>query len=390
MLPEGATRGSAPLRPRRSGRLASWRMTPRQACDLELIASGAFAPLRSFLGQADYDSVCERMRLVDGSLWPVPITLDITGAALRAATRSGRLLLCDTRDRVIAVLTVTEAWRPDLMAEAESVLGTTDHAHPWVAHLRSATNPWCVTGPLVLLRELQHPDLPPLVRTPAAVRAEIERRGWQQVVAFNTRNPMHAAHQALVLRALADGSSAVLVHPVVGPTRPGDVSAAVRARCYQAVMRSLPPERSMLALLPLAMRMAGPREALWHALVRRNYGATHFVVGRDHAGPGKNSRGHPFYPEYGAQELVRAHEAELRIRPLCLPELVYVDGLGYLPRDEVPSGRVAMAVSGTHLRALLAEGAEVPRWLAAPEVVAELAAEFAGVAGDRSLTSGGV
>jgi sulfate adenylyltransferase len=289
----------------------------------------------------------------------------------------------DAAQRELAALTVAEAWRPDLRAEARAVLGTTDRAHPSVAYLETATNPWYVTGRLDLLRDVEHPDLPPLVRTPAQVRSEIEQRGWRKVVAFNTRNPMHGAHRALVMRALADQEAAVLLHPVVGPTRPGDVPAAARARSYQAVLRSLPPERSMLALLPLAMRMAGPREALWHAIIRRTFGATHFVVGRDQAAPGKDSRGRPFYPQYAAQELVCTHQAEVGIQALCLPELVYVDGRGYLPRDEVPSGEVAMTVSGTHLRELLAAGADVPLWLASPDVVAELAGAFTGSAAGR-------
>jgi sulfate adenylyltransferase len=193
---------------------------------------------------------------------------------------------------------------------------------------------------------------------------------------------MHGAHRALVMRALEDVDAALLLHPAVGPTRPGDVPAAARARSYQAVLRTLPPERSMLALLPLAMRMAGPREALWHAVIRRTFGATHFVVGRDQAAPGKDSRGRPFYSQYAAQELVCAHGAELGIQPLCLPELVYVDGRGYLPRGEVSAGEVARTVSGTHLRELLTKGAEVPLWLASPDVVAELAGAFTGAAAD--------
>jgi sulfate adenylyltransferase len=364
-------------------RLPRWALSPRQLCDLELIASGAFAPLDTFLGRTDYESVCDHMRLHDGSLWPVPVTLDLPEDTVRAATGSGGLVLLDAQGRELAVLAITEAWRPDLFAEARAVLGTTDPAHPSVAYLRSATHPWYATGTLDVVGAVQHPDLPPLVRTPAEVRSDIERRGWRKVVAFNTRNPMHGAHRALVMRVLEDGDAALLLHPVVGPTRPGDVPAAARARSYQAVVRTLPPGRSMLAFLPLAMRMAGPREALWHAVIRRTFGATHFVVGRDQAGPGKDSHGRPFYPQYAAQELVSAHEAELGIRPICLPELVYVDGRGYLPRDEVPTGEVAVTVSGTRLRELLTTGADVPLWLASPEVVAELAGAFSGAAAGR-------
>ena len=360
-------------------RTASWELTPRQLCDLELIGSGAFAPLETFLGRKDYESVCDRMRLQSGALWPVPVTLDLPEETLAAATtRSGTLVLLDAEQRELAVMTISEAWRPDRLAEAQAVLATTDPTHPSVSYLQTATHPWYVTGKLDVLRDVRHPDVPPLVRTPAQVRREIERRGWGEVVAFNTRNPMHGAHRALVMRALENGEAAVLLHPVIGPTRPGDVPAAARARSYQAVMRSLPPDRSMLALLPLAMRMAGPREALWHAVIRRTFGATHFVVGRDQASPGKDSRGRPFYPQYAAQDLVCAHEAELGIHPVCLPELVYVDGHGYLPRDEVPSGEVAMTVSGTQLRALLRAGEDVPAWLALPDVVSELAGAFTG------------
>jgi ATP sulfurylase len=358
------TRGSAEI---------AWTLGARQLCDLELILSGAFAPLTTFLGQADYESVCERMRLADGTLWPVPVTLDLPEETVRAATDARALTLLDPHGRRVATLAITEVWRPDLLAEARSVLGTTDLVHPGVVQLRDATHHWYVTGELEARDPVQHPDLPPLVHTPAEVRAAIRARGWGKVVAFNTRNPMHGAHRALVLRALDDGDAALQLHPVVGPTRPGDVPAPVRARSYQAVLRSLPPERSMLALLPLAMRMAGPREALWHAVIRRTFGATHFVVGRDQASPGLDSRRRPFYPVYGAQELLCAHEAELGIQPLCLPELVYVDGRGYVPRDEVPPGEVALTVSGTRLRELLASGAEVPSWLAAPDVVAALA-----------------
>jgi ATP sulfurylase len=354
--------------------LATWALTLRQLCDLELLTSGGFDPVRTFLGQRDYESVCEHMRLADGSLWPIPMTLDIDEQTLRTAERQGRLVLTDPGSRPVAVMTVTEAWRPDHAAEAESVLGTTDPAHPSARHLMSSAQPWYVAGQIEVVDAFHHHGLPALTFSPAEVRDEIGRRGWTKVVAFNTRNPMHQAHRALVLRALEDPGAAVLLHPVVGPTRPGDVPVAIRARCHIAVMRTLPTDRTILALIPLAMRMAGPREALWHALIRRNYGATHFVVGRDHAGPGKDSSGRPFYPPYAAQKLVAVHRTELGVEPMCLPELGFVEGLGYLAEHEVPPGAEWHPVSGTRVRQLLAEGAEVPAWLTAPEVVAELAA----------------
>jgi sulfate adenylyltransferase len=349
-----------------------WRLTPRQLCDFELVASGAFAPLTSFLGRADYESVCDRMRLSDGSLWPIPVMLDLPEHVVRAAVAAGTVRLRDERDEELATMTVTDAWRPDLRAEAAAVLGTTDRTHPWADQLLGHTHPWYVTGELSVLRLPSHPELPDLVHTPTRLKRELAARGWTRVVAFNTRNPMHAAHRALALRAALEEDACLLLHPVVGTTRPGDVPAAVRARCYQALMRTLEPDRAMLALLPLAMRMAGPREALWHAIIRRNYGATAFVVGRDHAGPGRNASGVPFYGEYAAQELVRAHQPELGIRMVPGRELVHVVGLGYVARDEVPPGREARSISGTLVRRLLAEGSSIPEWLMPPEVAAEL------------------
>ena len=350
-----------------------WQLTARQRCDFELIAAGGFAPLRSFLGRDDHESVCDRMRLADGSVWPVPVMLDVPETVLRAAERSGSIVLRDADGTDLGLLAVNEAWRPDRLAEAAAVAGTTDPSHPWVRHLLERTHDWYVTGELSVLQLPSHPGLPPLVRTPAQLKEELGRRGWSRVVAFNTRNPMHGAHRALALRAAEAEDACLLIHPVVGPTRPGDVPAHVRVRCYQAVMRTLDPDRSLLSLLPLAMRMVGPREALWHAIIRRTYGATAFVVGRDHAGPGLDVAGRPFYAEYAAQELVHSFGDELGIHMVAGRELLYVDELGYVPREEVPPGRTARAISGTQVRRLLAEGATIPPWLAPPEVAAELA-----------------
>lgn len=350
----------------------AWRLTPRQTCDFELIASGGFAPLRTFLGRADYESVCHRMRLSDGTLWPIPVMLDLPSHVVRAGVAAGTVRLRDERNVDLATLTISEVWQPDHRAEAMAVLGTTDPTHPWADHLLHHTHPWYVTGELSVLTMPTHPGLPDLVHTPAQVRREFATRGWTQVVAFNTRNPMHAAHRALALRAAVEEDACLLVHPVVGPTQPGDIPAHVRARCYQALMRTLDPDRSMLSLLPLAMRMAGPREALWHALIRRNYGATAFVVGRDHAGPGRNALDVPFYDEYAAQELVAAHQEEIGIRMVAGRELVHVLGLGYVSRDEVPPGREGRSISGTLVRRLLTEGSAIPDWLMPPEVAEEL------------------
>jgi ATP sulfurylase len=357
--------------------LPSWQLTVRQACDLELISSGAFAPLRSFMGEEDLDSVCAGMRLADGTLWPIPVMLDVPEAVVTAADRAGGLVLRDDRGGMLAQLSLTEAWQSDHAAEARAVLGTTDTGHPGVRYLLHETHPWYITGKVTVLRPREHPDLPVPVQSPAEVRAEIQRRGWDRVVAFNTRNPMHQAHRELVLRAAASEDAGILLHPVVGMTRPGDVPAPVRVRCYQAMMRTLPPSGAMLSLLPLAMRMAGPREALWHAIIRRNYGATAFIVGREHASPGADSLGRPIYGEYDAQHLVGRHQDEIGIRMVPARQIVYVEGLGHLPDNEVPAGRTAMSLSGTRLRRHLADGTDIPAWLVAPEVVAELRRDLA-------------
>jgi sulfate adenylyltransferase len=358
---------------RRAADWPSWRLTPRQRCDLELLACGGFSPLRGFLGHDDYASVCESMRLADGTLWPIPITLDVPENLAASAGPGRTLALRDTDDTLLAALHVTGAFRPDLAAEAAAVFGTTDLAHPGAEYLLRHVHPWCVTGELEVLRLPAHPDFCQFRHTPAQVRAEFARRGWQRVVAFQTRNPLHRAHQELTLRAARDADAHLLIHPVVGVTKPGDIDHHTRVRCYQALLPHYPQGRVLLSLLPLAMRMGGPREALWHAIIRKNYGATHFIVGRDHAGPGLDSGGRPFYDPYAAQDLLRLHCQELGIQIMTFRRLVYVPERGaYLGEDEVPAGTRVLSISGTELRQRLAEGRELPPWFTPPEIAAEL------------------
>jgi sulfate adenylyltransferase len=350
----------------------SWRLTARQLCDLELLSAGGFSPLRTFLGRADYLAVCTSMRLADGTLWPVPVTLDVPAKVPAALGPDGVLALRDRDGALLGVLHVTEVFTPDLRDEAAWVFGTVDPAHPGVDHLLHHTHPVYVTGRLELLRAPVHDDFRQLRHSPRQLRVEFERRGWTRVVAFNTRNPMHRAHQEVTLRALAETGANLLIHPIVGVTRPGDIDPATRVRCYQTVLPSYPRGRVMLSLLPLAMRMAGPREALWHAIIRKNYGITHFIVGRDHAGPA-DVTGRPFYGPYDAQELVRRHAAELGVGLVAVPQLVYVDDLGkYLPEDEVPAGARTVIVSGTEIRRRLKDGDELPEWFTPAAVVAIL------------------
>lgn len=351
----------------------SWSLTPRQLCDLELLLNGAFSPLRGFLGQRDFARVCAEMRLGDGLLWPIPVTLDVTDETVGRLSPGEPLALRDPEGALLAALWVGEVWELDRVAKATAVYGTLDRQHPGVEHLFTRTNNWAVGGRLEGVRSPAHYDFPAERRTPREMRADFARLGWRRVIAFQTRNPMHRAHHALTLRAAQDLQANLLIHPAVGMTRPGDVDHYTRVRCYQALLRHYPPNTARLALLPLAMRMGGPREALWHAIIRKNFGCTHLIVGRDHAGPGRDSQGRPFYEPYAAQELFERHQGELGIEMVPLREMVYLpDSREYLARDQAPPGARVLEISGTELRERLAAGGEIPEWFTFPEVAEEL------------------
>lgn len=350
-----------------------WDLTPQQLCDVELLGSGGFSPLRGFLGKADYESVCASMRLADGTLWPMPIMLDLPDAVAERLEPGAMLALRDPEGVMIAAMEVEELWQPDLRAEAQQVFGTTDPLHPSADRLLRRTNPWYVSGPLEVVTPPEHYDYRSLRLTPAQLRQRFAEQGWNRVVAFQTRNPMHRAHQELTLRAAKEAEANLLIHPVVGMTKPGDVDHYTRVRCYKAILPGYPEGTAMLSLLPLAMRMGGPREALWHAIIRKNYGVTHFIVGRDHAGPGKDSTGKPFYGPYDAQALLRKHEAELGMTMVPFRQMLYLEDQDtYVPEDEVPEGARVLSISGTEQRRRLAEGRDLPSWFTPPQVAREL------------------
>jgi sulfate adenylyltransferase len=358
-------------------RLPTWDLNLRQLCDVELIVNGGFSPLGGFHTEGDYERVLREMRLGDGTLWPVPITLDVTEDFAQKVSKGARVALLHPEGMALAVLTVTDIWRPDVAAEAKAVFGTSDDAHPGVFHLNHQTHPVRLGGPLQGLELPPHHTFQAYRYTPGELRREFQKLGWSKIVAFQTRNPMHRAHAELVKRAARDQEACLLIHPSVGQTRPGDVDYFSRARCYKAILRHFPQSTTMLSLLPLAMRMAGPREALWHAIIRKNYGCSHFIVGRDHAGPGNDSSGKPFHGPYDAQELAKKHEAELGITILPFEEMVYVEERAeYMPMSEVPKGARVLSISGTELRRRLKDGLELPAWFSYPEVVAELRRSF--------------
>jgi sulfate adenylyltransferase len=340
---------------------------------VELLLNGAFSPLAGFLGRADYEKVCESMRLADGTLWPIPVTLDVTEELAKSLEPGSTLALRDPEGVMLAALHVEEVWKPDRTAEAESVYRTGNVEHPGVAHVLERTHPYYVGGRLDGLQLSVHYDFRPLRLTPEELRAAFSRLGWRRVVAFQTRNPMHRAHFELTLRAAKEAETNLLIHPVVGMTKPGDLDHYTRVRCYQALLPHYPHNTVKLALLPLAMRMAGPREAIWHAIIRKNYGCTHLIVGRDHAGPGSDSTGKPFYGPYDAQELLQKHESEVNVTMVPFKMVVYVEDRDtYVPQDEVPDGARTLSISGTELRERLAAGREIPRWFTFPEVGQEL------------------
>jgi sulfate adenylyltransferase len=351
----------------------SWELTPRQLCDLELLLTGGFSPLRGFMTRADYESTCSNMRLADGRLWPIPVVLDVAEEFAKSIGEGRTIALRDSEGVVLAALHVDEMWQPDRMAEVGAVYGTTNPEHPGVEYMLNRTYPWCVGGRLEGLQLPSHYDFRSLRLTPSELRAAFVKLGWRRIVAFQTRNPMHRAHYELTLKAAREEEANLLIHPSVGMTRPGDVEYYVRVRCYQALLPRYPKDTVMLSLLPLAMRMAGPREALWHAIIRKNHGCSHLIVGRDHAGPGSDSSGKPFYGPYDAQELLRKHQQEIGIILVPFQTMVYLEDRDtYLAEDGVPEGARTLSISGTEFRQRLAEGREVPSWFTFPEVLHEL------------------
>ena len=352
---------------------ASWDLTPRQLCDLELLLNGGFSPLRGFMCQTDYDAVCASMRLADGTIWPLPIILDVDEDFAQKLAVNERIALRDPEGVMLAVLHVEEVWPPDRLAEAAAVYNTTNAEHPGVAHVLKNTNSWYVGGRVEGLQLPEHYDFRPLRLTPAELRTEFAHLGWRKIIAFQTRNPMHRAHYELTIRAIREYEANLLIHPVVGMTKPGDIDHYTRVRCYQALLPHYPKHTAKLSLLPIAMRLAGPREALWHALIRKNYGCTHLIVGRDHAGPGKDASGKDFYGPYAAQELLKQYETEINVQMVPFSMMLYVpEKDAYFPDDEVAKGVQTLNISGTELRTRLAEGREIPSWFTFPEVATEL------------------
>ncbi len=351
----------------RASTLPSIKITTRNLCDLELLATGGFSPLTSFMGKADYERVLHEMRLADGTLWPLPITL--TADPKELPTVGEDIVLRNVNNDVIAFMTLDEVYHWDPETEAVRAYGSTDPRHPMISEM-GRWGKVCISGPIKVVNLPKYHDFVDLRRAPAQVRAMLEEMGNANVVAFQTRNPLHRIHEELTKRAAAQVKGSLIIHPVVGMTKPGDVDHYTRVRTYKALVENYYDKQStMLSLLPLAMRMAGPKEALLHAIIRRNHGANHFIVGRDHAGPGKDSTGNPFYGPYDAQELMTEHESELGVKMVPFEMLVYLpDEERYVEQKDVPQGARTANISGTQVRdEYLAKGKLLPEWFTRPE-----------------------
>ncbi len=351
----------------RASKLPSIKISMRNLCDLELLATGGFSPLTTFMAKADYERVIHEMRLSDGTLFPLPVTL--TADAKDLPTVGEEIVLRNANNDVIALLTLDEVYHWDPQSETALAYGSTDARHPMVSEMVK----WgkvCISGSLKVINLPKYYDFIELRRTPAQVRERLEMMGNANVVAFQTRNPLHRIHEELTKRAAAAVGGSLLIHPVVGMTKPGDVDHFTRVRIYRALVEKYyDKENTLLSLLPLAMRMAGPKEALLHAIIRRNHGVNHFIVGRDHAGPGKDSAGKPFFGPYAAQELMKQYEAEIGVKMIPFEELVYLpDEDRYVEQKDVPAGSKVLNISGTQVRDdYLAKGLLLPEWFTRPE-----------------------
>lgn len=349
-----------------AGRLPAIQISERSSCDLQLLACGAFSPLDRFVGSQDYQRILEEMRLSDGQVFPIPVTLPLSSEAEIHLDQD--VAIRNSKNELLAILTVEEIYPWDLEETSERVFGTRDPKHPLVAEMQR-WGKFNLSGPLRVLDSPRYYDFADLRLTPAEVRARLESFGRRNVAAFQTRNPLHRAHEEMTKRAIADVDGVLLLHPVVGMTKPGDIDHYTRVRTYKLLAeRYYDPDRILLALLPLAMRLAGPREALWHAIIRRNYGANYLIVGRDHASPGKNSEGKPFYGPYEAQELVKQFSDELGVGVMPFQELGYFPDEGYKEMTG-DSRATALTISGTEVREeYLQKGRELPEWFSRPEI----------------------
>ena len=353
--------------------IRSYTLTDRQLCDCEMILDKSFYPLNRFMNEDDYQMVLSNMRLSTGELFPIPITLDVGKQFSEQVSIGEKIILREKEGFEIATMLIDSIWEPDFYEEAKLVYGTNDQYHPAVNYMLNTGNKVYIGGEIKKIAMPNHYDYRQYRLAPSDVKMKFKEKSWKKVVAFQTRNPLHRAHIEMTMKSMKELDAKLFLHPVVGLTKPGDVDHYTRVRCYQHVIKKYPKGSAMLALLPLAMRMGGPREALLHAIIRKNYGCTHLIIGRDHAGPGNDSKGNPFYEPYDAQRLLTKHKKEIGIEIVPFQFMVYTPSDNcYKPLESLDNNEDYLTISGTELRNILDKGGEIPEWFSYPEVTKEL------------------
>jgi sulfate adenylyltransferase len=348
-------------------------LNDRQLCDFELLATGAFSPLDGFMTRSDYESVLDRMRLQSGILWPLPVCLSLPDIQARTLDVGQSVTLRDPEGFLLGIMHIEDIWPLDHRKEASRVYGTTDRAHQGVNYLFNNEGYHYVGGKLEVLSLPLHFDFKQLRMSPQEVRSIYNKLGWQRVVGFQTRNPIQRLQFEMTIRAMRQAKTNLLLLPITGMTKPGDFDHYTRVRCYRAVTRHYPPDSFVLNLLPLSMRLAGPRDALLHMIIAKNYGCTHLIVGRDHASPGSDAGGKPFYESHAARKLAEEYSQEIGVTVVPFEELVYLPFEDeYRPADQVPEGTQKISFSSSHIRDRIRAGRRIPEWATFPEVIAEL------------------
>ena len=360
-----------------SNNISSLTLSLKQQCDLEMISNGAFSPLSTFNNQKDYEEILLKNKLSNGLVWPIPIVLDVPDQFLKSLDKNEYISLRNTEGFILAILKVKEFWAPNKKEEANLVFKSNDLNHPGVDYLFNHTNNNYISGELVPIHENKYFDFTHLRKSPQEVRDFFRLNNWKDVIAFQTRNPMHRAHFELTRLAMEQHNAKLLIHPVIGISKPGDIDHFTRVKCYQHIIKYYPENSVELSLINLAMRMAGPKEALWHAIIRKYYGCTRIIIGRDHAGPGVNAEGKPYYQPYDAQELIAQYQEELEIKMVPFKEMVFAKNKKtYLPLDKTEQDDSIEKLSGTQFKELLQQRTEIPTWYSFPEVIHELRKRF--------------
>ena len=360
-----------------SNNISSLTLSLKQQCDLEMISNGAFSPISTFNNQKDYEEILLKNKLSNGLVWPIPIVLDVPDQFLKSLDKNEYISLRNTEGFLLAILKVKEFWAPNKKEEANMVFKSNDPNHPGVDYLFNHTNNNYISGELVPIHENKYFDFTHLRKSPQEVRDFFRLNNWKDVIAFQTRNPMHRAHYELTKLAMDEHNSKLLIHPVIGMSKPGDIDHFTRVKCYQHIIKYYPENSVELSLINLAMRMAGPKEALWHAIIRKNYGCNRIIIGRDHAGPGVNAEGKPYYQPYDAQELIAQYQEELEIKMVPFKEMVFAKNKKtYLPLDKIEQDDPIEKLSGTQFKELLQQRTEIPTWYSFPEVIHELRKRF--------------